>query len=169
MNTRTIAALTIAMLIAVAAYAQKVTTDSDPAALFATYKTYAWTKGTPSPNPLGEQRIHAAVDSHLAAKGLTLAAGDPDVIVATHVMTQQQNEVFADGFGPWGLAGGVATVETYVQGTLIVDLYDATTKKMVWRGVATGTASDKPSKNTEKIDKALVKMFERYPPQGAAR
>ena len=173
MNTRTIAALTTAMLIAVTAYAQKVTTDSDPAALFATYKTYAWTKGTPSPNPLGEQRIHAAVDSHLAAKGLTLAAGDPDVIVATHVMTHAQNDIVADGFGPWGFGGGfgggVATVETYVQGTLIVDLYDATTKKMVWRGVATGTESDKPSRNTEKIDKALGKMFERYPPQGAVR
>jgi hypothetical protein len=30
--------------------------------------------------------------------------------------------------------------------------------------VATDTASDKPSKNTSKIDKALNKMFERYPP-----
>jgi hypothetical protein len=35
---------------------------------------------------------------------------------------------------------------------------------MVWRGVATGTASDKASKNTAKIDKALDKMFRHYPP-----
>ena len=169
MNTRTVAALTTAMLIAVTAYAQKVTTDSDPAAPFAKYKTYAWTKGTPSPNPLADQRIHTAVDSQLAAKGLTLAAGNPDVIVATHVLTQPQHDIVADGFGPWGFGPGVASVETYVQGTLIVDLYDATTKKMVWRGVATGTESDKPSRNTEKIDRSLTKMFERYPPHGAGR
>jgi hypothetical protein len=53
-----------------------------------------------------------------------------------------------------------------VEGTLVVNLYDAKTKKMVWRGVATATASDKPTKNTEKMNKALDKMFEKYP--GAA-
>jgi Domain of unknown function (DUF4136) len=45
-----------------------------------------------------------------------------------------------------------------------VDLYDATTRKMVWRGVAQATVSDKPEKNAEKIDKSLAKMFARYPP-----
>jgi hypothetical protein len=55
-------------------------------------------------------------------------------------------------------------IDTYLQGTLIVDLYDAKTKKMVWRGVATDTVSDQTSKNTEHIDKAIGKMFEKYPP-----
>jgi hypothetical protein len=55
------------------------------------------------------------------------------------------------------------TLETYVQGTLVVDLYDARTKKMIWRGLSTGTTSDKPSKNTDKIDKALLMMFQQYP------
>jgi hypothetical protein len=35
---------------------------------------------------------------------------------------------------------------------------------MVWRGVATDTVSDKTSQNTEHIDKAIRKMFEKYPP-----
>ena len=43
-------------------------------------------------------------------------------------------------------------------------IYDANTKKMVWRGVGTATVSDKPSKNNSKIDKAITKMFEHYPP-----
>jgi hypothetical protein len=164
MKTRVFGVLALAMAASVA-YAQKVTTDSDPSAPFATYKTYAWTAGTPSPNPLSEQRIHAAVDAKLAGKGLTKVDSAPSVYVATHVLAHEQKEIVADGFGPWwGFGGGTATVQTYVQGTLIVDLYDAATKKMVWRGVATDTASDKPSKNTAKIDKALAKMFERYPP-----
>jgi hypothetical protein len=37
---------------------------------------------------------------------------------------------------------------------------------MVWRGVATATASEKPTKNIEKINKELDKMFERFPIQG---
>jgi hypothetical protein len=161
-----LAALALVMSTA-AAYAQKVNVDSDPAAPFATYKTYAWTAGTPAPNALSEQRLHAAVDARLAGEGLAMNTTAPDVIVATHVTTKERQELIANGFGygPWGFGGGFggATVETFVEGTLIVDLYDAKTKKMVWRGVATATASDKPTKNTEKMNKALGKMFEKYP------
>jgi hypothetical protein len=43
-------------------------------------------------------------------------------------------------------------------------LYDAHTRQMVWRGVATDSVSDKPQKNTPRINKALQKMFAKYPP-----
>ena len=155
------------MLMATVAYAQKVTVDSDPAAPFATYKTYAWTAGTAAPNPLSEERLHQSVDARLAGKGLAMNTATPDLIVATHVTTKEKQELIANGFGygPWGFGGGFggATVETFVEGTLVVDLYDAKTKKMVWRGIATATASDKPTKNTDKMNKALDKMFEKFP------
>ena len=170
MKIGTLAALALVMSTA-AAYAQKVNVDSDPAAPFATYKTYAWTAGTPAPNALSDQRLHAAVDAKLAAEGLAMNTTAPDVIVSTHVSTKDKQELIANGFGygPWGFGGGFggATVETFVEGTLVVNLYDAKTKKMVWRGVATATASDKPTKNTEKMNKALDKMFEKYPGAGA--
>ena len=156
------AALTV---IPAVVYAQKVNVDSDPSAPFATYKTYSWTPGAPSFTSLTEQRIHEGVNAQLQGKGLTPAQKDPNLYVASFVLTRAQPQIIANGFGPWGLGGGFATVETYLQGTLIVDLYDAATRKMVWRGVATAVASDKPSKNTQKIDKALATMFERYPPQ----
>ena len=50
-------------------------------------------------------------------------------------------------------------------GQLIVDLGDVKAKKFVWRGQATGTISDKPEKVNKMLDKALVKMFENYPPK----
>jgi hypothetical protein len=165
MKLRMISALTVATLTAGAVvYAQHVTTDSDPAAPFATFRTYAWTPGTASAVSLTEQRIHEGVNAQLQAKGMTQVNANPNVYVATHVTTRTVPQVIADGFGPWGFGGGMATVQTYMEGTLVVDLYDANTKKMVWRGVATATVSDKPQKNTTKIDKALAKMFERYPP-----
>lgn len=166
MYTRTIGAVAVASLVAGSALAQSVNTDADRSAPFSTYTTYAWTGGTPSPNPLGEQRIHAAVDAQMSAKGFKLATDEtPDVYVATHVLAHEEKELIANGFGPWGFGGyGTIDVRTFVQGTLVVDMYDARTKKMVWRGVATGTASDKASKNTAKAEKALAKMFQRYPP-----
>ena len=147
-------------------YAQKVSVDSDPAAPFTTYKTYAWVDGTPAPNPLNEERLHMSVDTHLALIGLRMNTTNPDLVVVTHVTTKERQELQVSGFGygPWWGGGyGSANVETYVEGTLVLDLYDAHTKKMVWRGVATATASDKPTKNASKINKALDKMFEKYP------
>jgi hypothetical protein len=165
MKLRIVSTLALASLMATAAFAQHVTTDSAPGAPFASYRTFAWTPGTPAAISLTEQRIHADVNSQLQAKGLTQVNANPDLYVATHVMKQQVPEVIADGFGPWwGYGGGMAAVQTYTKGTIVVDLYDAATKKMVWRGVATSTLSSKPSKNTVKLDKALTKMFERYPP-----
>jgi hypothetical protein len=157
-------ALALAALTAGVVYAQHVTTDSDPAAPFATYKTYAWTPGTASAVSLTEQRIHEGVNAQLQGKGMTQVDSNPNVFVATHVTTHAVPQVIADGFGPWGFGGGMATVQTYTEGSLVVDLYDATTRKMVWRGVATATVSDKPEKNAVKIDKSLAKLFARYPP-----
>jgi Domain of unknown function (DUF4136) len=163
----TIVAAVAVMMTAAVVYAQKVNVDSDPSAPFATYKTYAWIQGTPAPDPLNEDRLHDAVNAQLSERGLAMNTTAPDLVVATHVTTKERKELVANGFGygPWGFGGGLgtATVETFVEGTLVVDLYDAHTKKMVWRGVATATASDKPTKNAKKMNKALDKMFEKLP------
>jgi hypothetical protein len=145
--------------------AQRVKVDSNPSAPFATYKTYAWVTGTIAPNPLNDQRLHASLDQRLAARGLTQTTASPDLVVTTHVTTQEHQELVPTGFayGPWWGGVGGAYVETSVEGTLIVDFYDARTKQMVWRGVATATASEKPTKNIEKMNKALDKMFEKFP------
>jgi hypothetical protein len=42
---------------------------------------------------------------------------------------------------------------------MIVDLFDAKTKKLVWRGVATDTVSYSPVKNKERIGKSTETMF----------
>lgn len=162
----TIAAAVALLMTTAVVYAQKVSVDSDPAAPFATYKTYAWVEGTPAPNPLNEDRLRMAVDARLALKGLRMNTTNPDLIVVTHVTTKERQQLEVNGFGYgawWGGGYGTANVETYVEGTLVLDLYDANTKKMVWRGVATATASDKPTKNMSKMNKALDKMFEKFP------
>lgn len=162
-----LAALTVALLPAVAS-AQKVSTDFDPKVSFATYKTFAWTTGDAAPNPLNETRIHDGVEAKLSAAGLKPATANPDLIVSTHASGQEKKELYSTGYGGpyrWGGGMGTTTVQTYVVGMLVVDLYDAKTKQLVWRGTATDTMSDKPEKNVEKINKSIEKMFKAYPPK----
>ena len=66
-----------------------------------------------------------------------------------------------------GMGSSTSTVRTYTTGTLVLDMWDASAKKLVWRGVASDTVSDDPAKNAKKIDQVARKMFERYPPSGS--
>ncbi len=62
------------------------------------------------------------------------------------------------------MGSSTTQVRTYQMGTLVVDLWDAQAKQLVWRGVASDTISDNPQQNEKKIDKAAEEMFKRYPP-----
>lgn len=62
------------------------------------------------------------------------------------------------------MGSSTTTVRNYQVGTLIVDLWDAKTKKLIWRRVGSDTLSDNPQKNEQKIDKVTQDMFKRYPP-----
>lgn len=165
---RTIATLLMTVVCSVA-WAQDVKVDWDRAANFSGFHTYAWTTGTPAKNPLMGQRIVDGIDQRLAAKGLQKVDlnSNPDLIVLYHAATGSDTQVNTMGTGwGWGWGGGssTTTVSQIPTGHLSVDIGDAKTKKLLWLGSADDTLSDKPEKNTQKIEKALDKMFKKFPP-----
>ena len=56
------------------------------------------------------------------------------------------------------------TSDTYTVGTLVVDLFDAKTKNLVWRGVSSGMLSDKSDKNIKSLNRGVQKLFQHFPP-----
>src|SRR5580698_2151209 len=164
-----------ALLLASGSFAQDVKTDYDRAADFNLYKTYSWEK-VHTQNPLWVDRIKAAVNSALAAKGWTKVDSGGNVSIMAMEMTQshQTLNTYYDSFGGgWGWRGGfggdfgdsTTTESTYKVGTLVVDLFDANTKKLIWRGSSSDTLSDKSAKNIKNLDKSVDKMFEHFPPE----
>jgi hypothetical protein len=95
-------------------------------------------------------------------------------IVAVEMTRNQQTlNTFYEGFGGgWGwrrFGGGgfgdaTTTTENYKVGTLVVDLFDANTKNLIWRGSASDTLSDKSEKNIKNLDRSVQKMFDHFPP-----
>lgn len=155
------------MLFAINAFGQKVTTDSAPNVDWTKFHTYAWGAGTPAQDPLMAQRIVAAIDTQLAAKGWKKVDSDPDLVVMYHVATDQQKSLNWQNYGGWGRFGGMgsAQVDTVITGQLKVDLADYKAKQFLWRGTATDTLSSDPKKNAKKIDKAVTKMFQKLLPK----
>ena len=171
--------MAIAILAATASLAE-VKTDYDRAAEFSRYKTYSWGK-VHTENPLWVDRIKEAVASALATKGWTEVESGGDVSIMAMEMTEDHRtlQTYYDSFGGgWGWGGGfgggggfgdaTTTEDTYKVGTLVVDLFDAKTKKLFWRGSASDTISNKSDKNIRDLDKGVQRMFDHFPP-GASK
>ena len=172
MLTKVIVLIGLALFLANASFAQQVKTDYDRAANFSQYKTYSWEK-VQTPDPLWVDRIKAAVDAALAAKGWTQVESGGDIsIVAIEINRDHQtlNTYYDDFGGGWrwrgfgGFGESTTTSDTYTVGTLVVDLFDAKTKNLVWRGVSSGMLSDKSDKNIKSLNRGVQKMFQHFPP-----
>lgn len=158
-------------------FAQQVNTDYDRAANFSQYKTYSWEK-IKTRDALDVDRIKSAVNSTLQAKGWTQVDSGGDVsIVAMEMMHDEQTlNTFYDGFGGgWGWRGfgdfgnATTTTQTYTVGTLVIDLFDTKSKKLLWRGTASDALSNNSGKNIKKLDKGVEKMFRHFPPQTSSK
>lgn len=171
MNRKIAVAITLMMLVAGTAVAQQTSVDYDKSADFSKYKTYAWAEGRSVQDPFNHQRIVDSIDAQLAAKGWRRVerSQGPDAIVLYRAgaTEQKQARVWGTGYGPgWRFGGGSAQVDlnTIQVGQLVVDIIDAETQKLVWRGRASDTVSDRPEKNEKKINKAAEKLFKKFPP-----
>jgi Domain of unknown function (DUF4136) len=148
--------------------AQQVQTDYDKTKNFADYHSYYWTK-VDGPNPLMNQRVQDAIDAQLQKKGWSKQEGSGQVALAALGTTQTKKDLqtfYSGSAWGWGGLGGSSTtsVNEYKEGTLVVDMYDNSSHQLLWRGTAADTVSDKPEKNEKKLDKAVEKMFEKFPP-----
>ena len=166
-NSRITTTATI-LVFAGASFAQ-VKTDYDRSANFEQYRTYSWEKVN-TRDQLMVDRIKSAVNAALAAKGWTEvpSGGDAALVAVETTRNQQTLDTFYNGFGGgwrWGGFGdATTTVENYKVGTLVVDIFDANSKKLIWRGSASDTLSNNSDKNIKELDKSVNKMFNHFPP-----
>ncbi|MGP0073915.1 MAG: DUF4136 domain-containing protein [Bryobacteraceae bacterium] len=152
-------------------FAADVKTDYSHSVDFGNYHTYSWLK-VDAGNPLWVDRIKRDVSTELMAKGWMEVPSGGDAAIsafgATH--NQQSLQTFYDGFGGgwrWGGFGPDLSTTTTVNtpvGTLVVDIFDAHNKHLIWRGTSEKTLSDKPEKNEKKLEYQVKDMFKHFPP-----
>ena len=159
----------------------KIRIDYDHSVNFYRYKTFMWLEKPITDNPFMASRIVNAVNGQLRAKGLEQVSNDADLGIAVTSTTQEiqtLNTYYSGGFGGgfgggwgwgpgWGWGGpgwATTTVDTSLEATTVVNLYDIATEKSIWRGVSQGSISDKPEKATKKTVEKIGEMFEDFPP-----
>jgi hypothetical protein len=164
-------------LVALPATAQTVHVDYDRSVDFDSFRSFAWA-ATPETSirgesPLTHSRIKNAIEHYLAEAGLVEDTAQPDVYVTYHTSSKEEVTYHTSSFGAdygggwgwdpyWGGRGmttSTTRANTYERGTLIIDLWDAESKQMIWRGSASTVVSQKPEKEEKQIYKAIKKMI----------
>jgi hypothetical protein len=149
-----------------------VKTDFDHAVAFNQYRSFRMgegrviEKGTISDNTIVKDRVDAAIRSGLAMRGLAPEGARPDLIARFAVGARTVRELEGVGYpmaaGTWGAYPEDFWVSEHPEGTLVIDLVDARSQKLVWRAYCTAQGSGMA--DAAFIQKAVNKALERFPP-----
>ena len=159
---------------------------------FAAIRTYAF-KATPPLAPLEEktttydspimrERTDAAIAAQLEARGMKRNDAQPDVYVISRRAFYNETYYYGPygwGWGPYAPAaygpyygsgwGGGGNMYTQLRGTLTVDLVDAKTGSLLWRGVEDKHVhqSSKPASRDRRVGEEVADIFKHFPTLGA--
>ena len=148
---------------------------------FSEYVTYDW--GPPDNLPVGDPRldnnpffrdyVQGAIEKKMAAKGYERAVtGTPDLLIHYHASVNQKLDVYeVDNRYGYCYGNCQPQVVDYEEGTLVVDVVDAKTSKVVWRGwsqhVMNGVI-DHQDRLEKQVDEGVTRMMVLLPRGGAA-
>lgn len=170
--SNTVLSLGLLLMLCGIAAAQKVQADYDKTTNFAQYHTYSWVK-VAMPNDIWDKRVQDYVDKDLQAKGWSRVESGGDVGISAIGTTHERHELntfyndpgFGWGWRRFGPGFTTTTVSNYREGMLVLDMYDGKSKDLIYRGSAQDGLSDNPEKNANKLQKAVDKMFKKFPPK----
>ena len=163
-----------ALLLAVSSCATtRVGFDIDPNTDFSKVQTYAWDAADISDprlgsDPLFDSHVRSSVERQLTAKGFQKVSPDSaDLLIRYHENTEHRVEVLAvDSVYEYEPSYESRVIE-FDEGTLILDIAEAGSKRVVWRGWAQTNIDQAlvdPHLMEKKIEEATSRMFERFPP-----
>jgi hypothetical protein len=156
-----------------------VTTDYDRSADFTSYKTFSIydlkTKG--NVNQLNRDRIEKYIRLEMIRKGFAESNNKPELMINVVTVLKDKKSYAANtnyyGYGGmyrpyayWGIpAASYTTVNTYnyKDGSLVIDIVDARTKKMIWQGTGNAQIDKRPKNPDETIKEVVTKILEDFP------
>lgn len=181
MRTLTALVTAVAALALSACASMNVSSHIERNVAFSNYVTFDW--GPPDNLPVGDprldnnpffnDRVQGAIEKQLARKGYERAvAGQADLLIHYHAAVNQKLDVYSvDNRYGYCYGNCEPQVVDYEQGTLVVDIVDAKTSKVVWRGWAQDTMNgiiDNQARLEKQVDEGVTKMMLRLPRGGAA-
>jgi hypothetical protein len=151
-------------------------TDLDPDYDLWNYRTFDWgqkvniekDRNPLHYNELNDKRIKEAVTQELAERGYVFSEDHPDLVLHYHIIVDDQSivttEPYGYRYGPYWMRMET-NIYSYREGTLILDLMDAGTNNLIWRGWAVSAIDREytPEQVDKLIKKAVARIFKNFP------
>jgi len=157
-----------------------VNSDYDRSANFTKYKTFSFYKLNLSGiavNELNQTRIINAIKAEMVKKGFTEVNENPDLLVNATTVIQVEKQYNANSYGmggayrPYRWGGGyggmsstTVTVQNYTEGSLVVDVLEASSNTLLWTATGSkeiGSQNDNPD---QAITDAVNQIMQSFPP-----
>lgn len=173
-------------LLLVGCSTMNVFTDYWPDADFTTFKTFQYKDSGNTfarTFPLAHQRIVNGIKDEMTSAGFREANADPDLYVTYYGEKNETMELQTidwDYHHPadWSRRHSSIPFQSYTtrprntttrvvtirEGTILIDIWEASIKELVWRAEISDTLSDNPDRNTANINRGLSRAFENFPP-----
>ncbi len=176
---KNIVLVSFALILLASCDSTKYNVDYDKEYDFSKNETYQFLPPNPDvPQGLNEMdraRIYDAIRVELDDRGMTEVGEKPDIFVNMLILTKQQTGYtgHSNYYSPYGYGYGYGygsrsttySSYTYTTGTLIVDIFDAKEKRLVWQGSASGDVKENQKSYQKEADAAMVmnNVFKLYP------
>ena len=180
--------LPLIILIINACSTVKVTSDRDKTVDFTKFKTFEYFGWADNSDRIlsrfDKERIEGAFKDEFTKRGLEYVEKDGDLVVLLHIVVEDKSKVSANtthyggygggyyGYGPgwgWGPGYGMGMTTTYYDeidykvGTLVIDVYHASDKKLIWESIGTKTVDDNPETREKNLPKTIAAIMAPYP------
>lgn len=171
-----------ALLLAACATGPQVTTDGDPQADYSRYRTFAFFEPlaleSRGYSTLLSERLKSEARRQMELRGFVYDAAAPDLRINLNAFVEEKTQVVSTPFVDYGYYYNYRArayvgvpiwhdrthVNRYTEGTINVDLVDAGAKRLVWEGVAVGSAAGRsPVERRERAVASVAKIFEAFP------
>jgi Domain of unknown function (DUF4136) len=159
----------------------RVSSGYDKSADFSAYRTFSLNnlKTSDNVNAQNTQRITNSIKTEMISKGFTENNSNPDLMINVAMVVKNRQSTsspsYFKGFdgsiqtqvywGQNGKASGQATAKAskYKDGSLVIDVVDADTKKSVWHGAANAEIGKAPENPDAAISSAVTKIMASFP------
>jgi hypothetical protein len=123
-------------------------------------------------NSITNHAIRGAIEAGLIHRGYLVADSAPDFEVAFYASARDKLDVTYWDYGypwrprwwrGWGRGWGGPTVTQYTEGSVIIDVLDASSRDLLWRGHGVSVVSDEPHEYVNNLKETVRAILDRFP------
>lgn len=119
-------------------------------------------------NELNDKRIKSAVKDQLINKGYDYTEEPSELIVHYHIIVDDQTLVTTDPHAYLYSPNWMhfrTNIQQYREGTLIIDVMEAKSKNLIWRGWAVSAldAANTPEEIDRLVQSTIARIFKKFP------